>query len=89
MLGMQIHCYIDVNFLQNSHHLLVVGLVGFVVAVGHLPASAVDAGHHPGRDALHHLLQHFFLAIQFLPCGDDGGSQLSLSLWIESLHFKF
>ena len=44
MLGMQIHCYIDVNFLQNSHHLLVVGLVGFVVAVGHLPASAVDAG---------------------------------------------
>ena len=87
ILGKQIYCYSDVNF--PCHPLLVVGLVGFVVAVGHLPAAAVDAGHHPGRDALHHLLEHLLLAVQFLPGGDDGGSQLSLSLWFKSLNFVF
>lgn len=57
------------------------------MAVGHLPAAPVDAGHEPGGDALHHLLEHVLVAVQFLPGGDDGGSQLGLGLGIESLDF--
>ena len=82
---MQIH-----NSIKFTHdHLLVVGLVWLVVAMGHLPASAVDAGHQPGRDGLHHLPQHVFLAVQFLPGCDDSGPQLWFRLWLQSLDFVF
>ena len=75
--------------LKSPYVLLVLGLERLVVAVGHLPASAVDAGHHPGGNTFHHLLQHVLVPVQFLPGCDDGGPQFWLRLRLESLHFVF
>lgn len=61
----------------------------FVVAVGHLTSSAVDAGHHPGRDGLHHLPQHLLVGVHLLPGLHNGGSELWLGLRINPLGLVF
>lgn len=65
---------------------LVGRLVRLVVPVGNLPAPAVDDGHHPGGDGLHHTAEHVLVGIHLLPGCHDGGPELRFGLGVNPLN---